>query len=367
RLNNDYQTFLLKDDLLMKTIALILAGGSGTRLWPLSRRNMPKQLLSLVGENTLLQETCRRLIPIIPPQDQWIITSEEHYQQVSEQISVLHDSIKVLVEPEGKNTAPAIFWAARLGQELHNEETVLLVLPSDHLITNEKEFQKDIIRGIAKAQEGCLVTFGIKPTHPATGYGYIEIEAKAQNPEQAYPVKAFIEKPNRERASQYLENGNYLWNSGMFAFHTGTLISDGLALCEKMVRLFVNCNPCDALSIEKAYHQVQSQSIDYAIMEKTKNAWVVPANFGWSDVGSWQSIFELCPRDDSGNMLRGQNVIIDSNNCLIYGTDRLIAAVGMEATAIIDTPDALMVCPLNQTQRVKEIVDEVKKQSPTLL
>lgn len=345
----------------MKTIALILAGGSGTRLWPLSRRNMPKQLLSLTGDKTLLQETCQRLFPFIPPQDQWIITGEEHYQQVREQVQAIHESIQVLEEPEGKNTAPAIFWAARRCQELYGEEAVLMVLPSDHLITNEKGFQETMTIGIAKAGEGYLITFGIEPTHPETGYGYIEIETTKQKLEPYYPVKAFVEKPDKTRAEQYIESGNHFWNSGMFAFHIGTLLADGQNLCKDIAEPFINSDPNDPLQIANAYKRCQAQSIDYAVMEKTDNAWVVPASFGWSDIGSWQSLFEISPHDEKGNMLRGKNIVIDSNNCMIYGGERLIAVVGMESTAIIDTTDALMVCPLGQTQRVKEIVEELRK------
>lgn len=351
----------------MKTIALILAGGSGTRLWPLSRRNMPKQLLSLIGDKTLLQETCQRLYPFIPPQDQWVITGKEHYQQVREQVQAVHESIEVLEEPEGKNTAPAIFWAARRCQELYGDEVVLLVLPSDHLITNEKGFQETMLRGIAKAREGYLITFGIKPTHPETGYGYIQIETAQPIMEHSYPVEAFIEKPDKTRAEQYIENENYFWNSGMFAFNIGTLLADAQNLCKDIAEPFINCNPNDLWEIENAYKKTQAKSIDYAIMEKTNNAWLVPASFGWSDVGSWQSLFELSPRDERGNMLRGEHIVIDTNNCLIYGTERLIAAVGLEATAIIDTPDALMVCPLDQTQRVKEIVEKIRNKAPKQL
>jgi mannose-1-phosphate guanylyltransferase len=345
----------------MRTIALILAGGSGTRLWPLSRKNMPKQLLSLIGDKTLLQETCQRLFSFIPPEDQWVITGKEHYQQVREQVQAVHESIQVLEEPEGKNTAPAIFWAARRCQEFYGDDAVLLVLPSDHLITNEKSFQETMTNGIEKAREGYLITFGIKPTHPETGYGYIEIKTNQPKMEQPYPVKAFIEKPDRIRAEQYITSGKYFWNSGMFAFHIGTLLADGQNLCKDIAEPFIISNPNDPMQIANAYGQCQAQSIDYAVMEQTDNAWVVPASFGWSDVGSWQSLFELSPRDEKGNMLRGEHIVIDTNNCLIYGTERLIATVGLESTAIIDTPDALMVCPLDQTQRVKEIVEEIQR------
>ncbi len=347
----------------MKTIALILAGGSGTRLWPLSRKNMPKQLLPLIGNKTLLQETCHRLLSFMSPKDQWVITSKEYYQQVYEQVQAVHDDIQVLEEPEGKNTAPAIFWAARRCQEFYGDDTVLLILPSDHLITNEKQFEAAIIKGIERAQEGFLVTFGIKPTHPETGYGYIEIETNQPKMEEPYPVKAFIEKPDKARAEQYIASGNYLWNSGMFAFHVGTLLVAGQQLCKNIAEPFVNSDPNDPMQIANAYGLCQAQSIDYAVMEKAKNIWVVPASFGWSDVGSWQSLFQLSPRDEKGNMLRGEHIVIDTNNCLIYGTERLIAVVGLESTVIVDTQDALLVCPLDQTQRVKEIVDELLRKA----
>ncbi|MDD3363618.1 MAG: mannose-1-phosphate guanylyltransferase [Syntrophomonas sp.] len=355
----------------MKTIALILAGGSGMRLWPLSRQKLPKQLLPLIGERTLLQETCRRLFPLIHPQDQWIITGKSYYTQVIEMVTSLrnqfpdetgeHKYIEVLKEPMAKNTAPAIFWAARRCQQMYGEDTVLMVLPSDHLITMENEFLETIHKGIAKAGEGYLVTFGIKPTHPETGYGYIKVDANQALSNEPYLVADFVEKPDQIKAQEYVKSDKYLWNSGMFAFHIGALIEESRKLCPEIFEPFLLCDPFKPDSVEIAYNQVKPQSIDFAVMEQTDQAFVIPASFGWSDVGSWQSVFELSPKDLEGNVFYGEQIIIDSKDCLIYGGHRLIAVVGMEAVAIIDTADALLISPLNETQRVKEIVEELQR------
>ncbi len=360
----------------MKTIALILAGGSGTRLWPLSRQKMPKQLLALLGERSLLQETCSRILPLVPPEDQWVICGFELYGKISEQIDDLRlalapdrgdnaaQFIQVLVEPMGKNTAPAVFWAARRCKELYGEDTILLVLPADHLIMREHDYLRDLNRGIEKAAEGCLLTFGIQPSHAETAYGYIKIKPDGSIGNKPIPVEAFVEKPDPITAQGFLDSGEYLWNSGIFAFHVGTLLAEGQKLCPETLEPFMRCEPNQSSSVLQAYEKAKAQSIDCALMEKTNQAFVLPASFGWSDVGSWQGLFGLSEKDHQGNLLRGKNIVLDSSNCLIFGSDRLIAAVGMESVAIIDTPDVLMVCTLNQSKRVKEIVEELSKKQP---
>lgn len=353
----------------MHIIALILAGGSGTRLWPLSRKNTPKQLLALTGNRTLLQETCRRLWPVVEPDNQWIITSNDLYHSVNRQMEMLREQfhsnkleseyISVIGEPIGKNTAPAIFLAAARCQKLYGNDAVLLVLPSDHLIMRENEFINAINAGIEKAKEGNLVTFGIKPTHPETGYGYIRINENDLELNKPYPVTAFVEKPDYETASQYFEEGNYLWNSGMFAFHVGTLLSEGSRVCPDITESFIGYDPFNMEEVACAYEEAESTSIDYAIMEHTDKAIVISASFGWNDVGTWKSFFEVSNRDEKGNLINGEHIVIDTKDSLIYGKERLIATVGLDNMAVIDTSDALMVCPLNQTQRVKEIVEEL--------
>lgn len=354
----------------MQVVALILAGGSGSRLWPLSTDTIPKPFLSLIGERSLLQQTCLRLVPLESWQKLWIITGKEHEQLVIEQISALKNEhlwqqdkqVKVLMEPESKNTAPAILGAAYCCQKLYGDDTVLLVLPSDHFITLEKEFLTSVSDGIEKAGEGYLVAFGVKPSYPETGYGYIKMEGNARCPNGPGKIAAFVEKPDRSSAEEYIKAGNYLWNSGMFAFHVGTLLAESQRLCPEIAEPILKCNDLfDPEELKTAYAMITGCSIDYAIMEKTCKGLVIPAAFGWSDVGSWQSFYEVSPKDESGNISRGNHIVYDSRNCLLYGSDRVIAAVGLDATAIIDTPDALLVCPLNQTHRVKEILEVIKQ------
>ncbi|UNC93637.1 mannose-1-phosphate guanylyltransferase/mannose-6-phosphate isomerase [Candidatus Contubernalis alkaliaceticus] len=354
----------------METIALILAGGSGTRLWPLSRQSMPKQLLALTGNRTLLQETCRRLFPLIPPWGQWIITGEGFYHQVQKQVenlqkefpsSPIEQYIEVMLEPEGKNTAPAIFWAAERCRRLYGEDTRLLVLPSDHLITMEDKYIESLKKGIDKAGEGSLVTFGIPPTHPETGYGYIKVNGDSS--EEVIPVEGFVEKPDAVTAEKFLKDGSYYWNSGMFVFHVGTLLQEAMERCPDICAPFCQQDPFNPEQVKNAYRQTKTQSIDYAVMEHTKRSFMVPASFGWNDVGSWQSLYEVSEKDEQGNVASGKNIAIDTQGCLIYGKERLIATIGIENMAVIDTPDALMVCPLDQTQRIREVVDRLKEQN----
>lgn len=354
----------------MKTIALILAGGSGTRLWPLSRSKTPKQFLPLFGKRTLLQDTCQRLFPLIPPEDQWIITGQDHYEQVAKQIDELKQItggdnsspfIKIFAEPQAKNTAPAVFWGARMCRELYGDDTVMLVLPSDHVITLEEEFLQAIKTAVEQAARGFLVTFGFAPAHPETGYGYIKIDDQTDALNKCFPVQAFVEKPDRKTAEAYLASGRYLWNSGMFAFHVGVLIEEARRHCPQTVNPFLDYSPGSAQSIIDAYYRCKADSIDYAVMEKTDKAYVVRSEFGWSDVGSWQSLYQVSSKNDDKNCIKGDHLVLDSRGCLIHGEHKLIAVIGMEEVAVIDTPDALMICPLDQTQRVKEVVEELRK------
>ncbi len=352
----------------MKVIALLLAGGSGTRLWPLSRQTMPKQLLSLTSNKTLLQETCQRVSGVVGYRDQWVITGQSYYYQILSQIKELsseQDEVEILLEPVGKNTAPAIIWAAQRCKKLHGENSIMVVLPSDHLIMNMPKFEKSLEFAIKKAEEGNLVTFGIFPTCPETAYGYIKVAGKPVN-DSAYKVECFVEKPDANKAQEFVEAGNYLWNSGMFVYHVGTLLEEAEKYCKDLFDLFENHDVFDINEVGLAYKASPPISIDYALMEHTDKAVVVVSDFGWSDVGSWKSLYDISEKDVNGNVINGHHIILNTKDSMVYSKGRLIAAVGLENIAIIDTPDALMVCPLNETQYIRQVVETLKQENNKL-
>jgi len=349
----------------MKVIALLLAGGSGTRLWPLSRQTMPKQLLALTSNKTLLQETCQRISNVIPYKDQWIITGQSYYCQIKSQVKDLcpeEGDVQILLEPMGKNTAPAIIWAAQRCRKLHGDDSILVVLPSDHLIMKTVKFEKSLEYAIQEATKGCLVTFGISPTSPETAYGYIKTHENPVN-DNAYKVNCFVEKPDAEKAQEFLQAGNYLWNSGMFVYHVGTLLAEAERFCKGLYDLFEIHDVFDMNEVELAYKTSSAISIDYALMEHTDKAVVVASDFGWSDVGSWKSLYDISGKDADGNVINGHHIILNTKDSMVHSKDRLIAAVGLENMAIIDTPDALMVCPLSETQHIRQVVEKLKQEN----
>jgi len=349
----------------VKVIALLLAGGSGTRLWPLSRQTMPKQLLALTSNKTLLQETCQRISSIVGYKDQWVITGQSYYYQILSQIKELspeQEGVEILLEPAGKNTAPAIIWAVQRCKRLYGDDSVIVVLPSDHLIMNTPKFEKSLEFAIKKAEERQLVTFGISPTCPETAYGYIKINEAPKN-DNAYKVQCFVEKPDVNKAKEFLEAGTYLWNSGMFVYHVGTLLDEAEKYCSELYKLFESHDVFNINDIDEVYKTSPSISIDYAIMEHTDKAIVVASDFGWSDVGSWKSLFDISEKDENGNVISGHHIIMNTRDSMVYSKDRLIAAVGLKDMAIIDTPDALMVCPLQDTQYIRHVVEKLKQEN----
>ncbi len=347
---------------MKKIQPVILAGGTGSRLWPLSRELYPKQLLKLIDETSLLQTTVLRvsqLIDVLPP---LLVVGEEHRFITKSQVDglALEESCKILLEPVGRNTAPAICAAVEYCALDLDEDTVLLVLPADHLILRKGAFQDVVNRAVELAAEGKIVTFGIEPQHPETGYGYIERG-------EGSAVKSFCEKPDLETAKSYLDQGNYFWNSGMFAFSIKTFREEMETLAPEMFAAMKSSvaegvNDDIFFRLDKAaMERSPSDSIDYALMEKTTRAAVVAADLDWSDIGSWHALWEVSAKDDNGNVSHGDVILQDTKNCLIRAEDTLVATVGLEDTLVIETSDAVLVAPMSRSQDVKKIVNSLKK------
>ncbi|MEA3469262.1 MAG: mannose-1-phosphate guanylyltransferase/mannose-6-phosphate isomerase [Thermodesulfobacteriota bacterium] len=349
---------------MIKIQPVILAGGTGSRLWPLSRELYPKQLLQLIDETSLLQTTVLRvaqLAEVLPP---LLVVGEEHRFITRRQIDGLgvENNYNILLEPIGRNTAPAVCGAVEYcaAHPEMDEETILLVLPADHLILRKKAFQDVVAKAVNLAVEGKIVTFGIEPQYPETGYGYIEQG-------EGSSVNSFREKPDLETAKLYIEQGNYFWNSGMFAFAIKTFR-------EEMERLAPEILACMKESVllgkrdgnffrldKGAMTRCPSDSLDYALMEKTDRAAVVAADLDWSDIGSWQALWGVSDKDGNGNVTQGDVIMEDTHNCLVRSEDTLVATVGLEDVLVVETSDAVLVAPLSRAQDVKKIVTRLKK------
>ncbi len=348
---------------------VILAGGSGTRFWPLSRKKTPKQLMSVFGGKSMLQRTVERVLPLKPKRI-LIITNALQAEESARQLEYLQQiPIDIIAEPVGRNTAPAIGLAASI-IAYHDPDGVMVVLPADHYIVDEEEFCRVIAQGKETAQNGYLVTLGITPTRPETGYGYIEAdnEFRGNGP---FPVKRFVEKPNREKALDFLTAGNFFWNSGMFIWQTCTIL-DKIAqfmpnLAASLSRIAFSENVWEMHDlkpqIEAIYAEIAGESIDFGVMEKADNVQVIPADFGWSDVGSWSAIPEVVDADaDSHVVINAKEVIsVDAADCLVYGDNRLVALVGVTGLIVVNTPDAMIVCPKERAQDVKKVVEELER------
>jgi len=345
---------------------VILSGGSGSRLWPVSREHYPKQFLNLhKDDRSLLQEAAERLKNVENTNAPMVVCNEEHRFLVAEQLHQIgFKSAQIVLEPCGRNTAPALALAALVAQQ-QNADAEMLVMPADHVIKDEQAFADAVIKGRKLAHNGKLVTFGITPNAPQTGYGYIKQGAAMA---EGYAVEAFVEKPDLNRAQQYLESGHYLWNSGIFLFKASDYLAalaqfapDILDACQRAYE--ARCEDLDFIRVDQAtFAECRSESIDYAVMEHTQQAAVVPMDPGWSDIGAWDALHALKSSADkqNGNALHGDVMVHDTHNSLIHSESRLVAAVGVNNLVIVETDDAVLVADRHQAQDTKLIVNALK-------
>jgi mannose-1-phosphate guanylyltransferase/mannose-6-phosphate isomerase len=366
-------------------IPVILSGGSGSRLWPLSRALRPKQFLELTGEHTLFQLTLQRLTGLVDHLAPIVVSNDDHRFLVADQC--LQMGVKpraLLLEPVARNTAPAIAVAAlaarggggSVAQGAAESDPVLLVLPSDHVFANVAAFEAAVRIGEKAAQAGAMVTFGIVPTAPETGYGYVKATSKTGSSATtaasgALPVEAFVEKPDLATAQNYLADGHYFWNSGMFMFKASVFLSElgrhnptMLTACQKAYTSAKR--DLDFIRLDKeAFASSPSDSIDYAVMEKTDKAVVVPLDAGWSDVGAWSAVWQVQPQDKSGNGVRGDVLLHESNGCYVHADHRLVSLVGVTDLVVVETSDAVLVAHKDKAQDVKKVVDALKAKGRT--
>ncbi len=352
----------------MNKFAAILAGGGGTRFWPLSRQETPKQLLNISGNDIMLNDTIVRFEGVIPLENTIVVTNRSQAVLLE---SIMHSSVpksNILVEPVARNTAASILLAALFIEKNHGD-SLMIVLPSDHYITDEAQFRKTLDEACSVAMlSGKIVTIGIKPTFPSTGYGYISFdnEPTLTKPCSVYEVAEFVEKPNFSKAQGYLASGHYLWNSGMFIWKTSVVIDNFKRYLPRLYKTLLPLYDHMGTSREEEvmntiYPTLQSISIDYGILERSDEVVVVSGDFGWNDVGSWDALGAIFPPDASGNIVKANHLGLQTQNTIVYGNGRLITTIGVDGLIIADTEDALLICKKDRAQSVKEIVDMLKE------
>lgn len=349
--------------------AVIMAGGSGTRFWPKSTSSLPKQFLNLFGDGTMIQNTAKRIEDIIPQERIIVVTNEKYVSIVRDQLpKVPQDNI--VGEPVAKNTAPCVAIAAELIRK-KDPNGVMVVLPADHHITEPEKFTNILSSAVSKAESGdFLVTIGVEPSRPETGFGYIHSDSSSKEElggNSVLTVKAFTEKPNEVVAKQFVESGDYFWNSGMFIWKAETVLKEIAtqlpAMYEELEQSSVEFfGSSHNAAVNDFYYACESISIDYGIMENAQSVYVVPGDFGWNDVGSWTAVYELAKKDSQGNSVQTLNATFaDTTNSLVLSSgEKMISVVGLDNVAVVETEDAILVCNLDKAQGVKEIVDQLK-------
>lgn len=348
----------------MKRVALIMAGGRGERFWPRSRKNMPKQFLALTDDGkTMIQLTVERILPIVEMEDIYIVTNKDYKELVQKQLpDILEENI--LCEPVGRNTAPCIGLGAIHILKKY-KDAIMLVLPSDHLIKYNSMFIKTLKEGCEIAQEGKnLVTVGITPDYPETGYGYIKFNPKICKG-QAFAVEKFVEKPSVEVAKEYLNTEEYLWNSGMFIWKVSSILENMEQFMTEIYHGLLKIKNAigteeEETVLEKEFMSFSSMSIDYGVMEKAENIYILPGTFGWDDVGSWLAVERIKKTNEFGNIVNGNIITINTRNCIIEGTKKLIATVGLQDLVIVDAEDAILICEKDETTDIKKVLENLK-------
>jgi mannose-1-phosphate guanylyltransferase len=349
--------------------AVIMAGGKGARFWPRSRNRLPKHLLDICSEKTIIQETVARIIPLTPPEKILIVTGASHARELIGQLPQIPPE-NILIEPVGRNTAPCIGLAALVVRKRAGN-AVMAVLPSDHLIADEEHFRHVLAAAADMAARGDhLVTIGIRPTGPETGYGYIEEGklAASERGEDIFTVKSIREKPDVELAKSFLAQGGFFWNSGMFIWQAATILKEMESSLPDIYEGLLDIDraldtPAEAEVIADVYGRFRSISIDYGVMEKAKNTLVIPADFGWSDVGSWDALWEVSEKDDQGIASRSGEGLISINSCnsLVYSPKKLVALVDVTDLIVVETDDALLICKRGASQEVKKVVEALEE------
>lgn len=348
----------------MKTTALIMAGGRGERFWPKSRKSLPKQFLSLTSDGkTMIQLTVERILPLVAIEDVYIATNESYYTLVRTQLPNL-PAENIICEPVGRNTAPCIGLGAMHVLKKY-DDALMLVLPSDHLIKQITLFHKTLQNALQIAEENSnLVTIGITPDYPETGYGYIRFDEEISLG-QAYKVAQFVEKPDLETAKMYVKNGQYLWNSGMFVWKVRSILDKMEHLMPETYQALVNISQAFGTEQEQSvlqdeFMKMHSMSVDYGILEHADDIYTVPGSFGWDDVGSWLAMERINPTNEFGNVMQGNLITVDTKSCILQGGRKLIATVGVQNLIVVDTPDAILICQKENAEEIKRVLEIIR-------